>query len=260
MRIFALETNVEKVKAQFVSPDEPEVFTLRTHHIRVIIHVLPIVGLYIVLLGIIAFLALNDLLSPGMVLWSVWLATAYIGLWALKRYVEWKYDVVIFTTDKLVMVNSGLFHQKVYPMHYEHAVSATAQSQLLGLFGIGRIQIQMKDIPDTKETEGITDAMDLRRINIDYIQDAAAVASRITDVFTDFQRRKMKLGTIMVPEARVTAVQAAAEQQRIQEMAHDTVNPDEQRTSEQEKQAAQEHVQKTDEVRRRLVLLEGAEG
>ena len=178
MRIFALETDIGKLKQRFLSSEEREIQTVFFHGFRFFFVVLKDVLWTLLLIAIAvaagyAGLALEWLI-PGALL--LWLFFTFRTL--LRAYIDWRYDFLLITTDKMIVVDqSSLFHQKVTPMNLENIASVSAETQFWNLFPFGILHFNLK--------EGTGNGVNFR-----YIPHAHDVASGISDSITTFQRRK----------------------------------------------------------------------
>ena len=178
MHIFALETDIGKLKKRFLSAEEREVRTVSYHGFRFLSTLLRDViwTLVIILAAIGLSFAEISLLWIIPVAVVVWLLVVFRSL--LRAYIDWKYDFILITTDKVILVDqSSIFHQKVTPMNLENFASASAETQFWNLFSFGILHFNLK--------EGIGDGVNLR-----YIPNAHDVAACISDAITTFQRRK----------------------------------------------------------------------
>lgn len=178
MHIFALETNVEKLKRQFLSAEESEIATVYHHVLQFVFASIRQFLLTLVLIGIgIALVQFG--LPTWPVVWSilvVWILVVSYPL--LRAYIDWRYDFILVTTDKVVVVDqSSLFHRKVTPMNLENFASVSTETQFLNLFPFGILRASLK--------EGTGAEQRLR-----YIPRAEAVAALLSDAVTQFQRRK----------------------------------------------------------------------
>lgn len=178
VHVFALETDIGKLKKLFFSAEEREVRTVFYHGFRFLSTVLRDVlwTLLIVMIAVgLSFAGLPlSWIIPAAV--CVWLFIVFRSL--LRAYIDWKYDFILITTDKVIVVDqSSLFHQKVTPMNLENFASASAETQFWNLFPFGILHFNLK--------EGVGDGVNLR-----YIPNAHDVAACISDAITTFQRRK----------------------------------------------------------------------
>lgn len=179
MRIFALETDENKVKSKFIGADETELATIHYHFFK--------------FLGVFVWSALLTAILIGL---SVWLAFLLqvplewdIGIAVLawlflvfpklfRAIIDWKYDFIVLTTDKLLMVDqSSIFKQKVTPINLESISSASAETQFWNLFAFGILHI------DLQESVGAEH-------RLPYIKFANDIAAKMTAALTAFQRRK----------------------------------------------------------------------
>lgn len=178
MHIFALETDIGKIKRQFLSPDEQELFTVFHHPLEFYLALLRHLFMMAILVALGIFLFEVGLPAPIVFGVLAFVVLLLVPMPLLRSYIDWRYDFLLVTTDKVVFVDqSSLFHRKVTPMNLENFASASAETQFLNLFPFGVLVFNLK--------EGTGDVVRLR-----YIPNAADVAARISDVVTQFQRRK----------------------------------------------------------------------
>lgn len=178
VHIFALETDIGKLKKRFLSAEEREIRTVSYHWFRFIStlvrDVIWTLGIIIAAIGL-SFVGVSLLwIIPVAVV--VWLFIVFRSL--LKAYIDWKYDFILITTDKVILVDqSSIFHQKVTPMNLENFASASAETQFWNLLPFGILHFNLKE-----GTGG--------EVNLRYVPDAHDVAACISDAITTFQRRK----------------------------------------------------------------------
>ncbi len=178
MRIFALETDIGKLKKRFLSEGEREIRTVFFHGFRFFLRLLGHTLWTSIFLAFVLFMS-----STGLPL--LWLLIAagtpwifFIATSLLKAYLDWRYDFLLITTDKVIIVDqSSIFHQKVTPMNLENFASVTAETQFWNLFPFGILSFNLK--------EGVGNGVRLR-----YIPHVHEVVSVISDAITTFQRRK----------------------------------------------------------------------
>ena len=180
MRILALDTDIEGVKRRFLSAGEREILTAYRHGFFFFLSILLQIVLTIALVA--AGIALNTWDIP-----SWWIAGCLTLLWILlalptilKAFLDWKFDCIFVTTDKVVLMDqSSLFHHRITPMSLENFASVTAASQFWNIFPFGAIHFQLK--------EGIGEDITMK-----YIPNADEMAAKISDTVTLYQRRFME--------------------------------------------------------------------
>lgn len=185
MRLFALDTNLDGIKRRFLSAEEQEVLTVFRHgfsfFLQIIFQIILTVGLIAIGVVLSVFDILPWTIPPAWtigILALLWLFLAFPTI--LKAFLDWKFDCIIVTTDKVVLLEqSSLFHRRITPMHLENFASVTATSQFWNLFPFGTLHFQLK--------EGIGKDMQMK-----YIPHADEVAAKISDTVTQYQRRFMK--------------------------------------------------------------------
>lgn len=178
MRLFALETNTEKIKKPFLSSEEKEIMTVYFHGFRFFITFAANILWTFFLVGLLIALGYAHipplwLTASGTVIWFF-----FIFVPIVKAYLDWRFDFILVTSDKVILVDqSSFFHQKTTPMNLENFASVSAETQFWNLFPFGKLHFNLK--------EGAGEGVELA-----YIPHAHAVASRISDAITIFQRRK----------------------------------------------------------------------
>jgi hypothetical protein len=178
VRIFALETDTEKLKKRFLSQEEREIRTVFFHGFRFYLAVARLTFWTFVIAGLSVGLGLTGLPTLwGIVATGViWFIFVFLPL--LRAYLDWRYDFLLITTDKVIVVDqSSIFHQKITPMNLENFASVSAETQFWNLFPFGMLNFNLK--------EGTGSGVNLR-----YIPHAHDIASCVSDAITTFQRRK----------------------------------------------------------------------
>lgn len=176
MRIFALETDREKVVQSLVSSDEKLIMAIGFHWLRFFVHFLLAVlftGLLIafgwLLLGLGA--PQEFLLIAGGIAWLVTIA------WPLfKKFIDWRYDLIVITNGKIVIVDqSTIVRQYIRQMNIENIASVESLTQFWNIFPFGKVRFNLK--------EGVGEVIQLA-----YIPQAARVASIVSQVIINFER------------------------------------------------------------------------
>lgn len=179
MHIFALETNVEKVKKRFLAQDEEEIFTAHPHMMSFIVHVFGEVVVTIALLVLFSGVYYMEILSlnAAVLFFSIaWFTFAFFGL--IEAFLDWKYDFLMLTTDKLILVDQmSLFRKSTTPISLENLGDTKAKTQWLNLFNFGIIEIALKEGngPD---------------VRLKYMPHADQLVVKIAEQSTLYQRRK----------------------------------------------------------------------
>ncbi len=178
MKIFALETNDDKLEKSFLSRDEEVIlrvkfsgflFVMRTLRTLVISSVFVAVGIGL------AYLQL-PILWITVALLAVWFFVTFLP-W-ITAYIDWRYDTLLVTTEEVVWVDqSSLFHVHIRQMNMDNIASVSAETQYLNLFPFGKLHF------DLKEGTGKT-------LILGYIPHSQRVASIISDGIVRFQRRR----------------------------------------------------------------------
>lgn len=179
MKIFALETNIEKVKERFLAPGEHEIFLARPHIFLFLMRsiwrfvmtaLLLFVGIYSVTIGLV-----SAEISVAF-FFSTWVIFVFLG-W-VEAFIDWRYDFIFLTTDKLIIVEQmSLFRKSITPISIENLGDVLTQTQWLNLFNFGIIRFALK--------EGNGPEIVLR-----FMPHADALVAKISEQITLYQRRK----------------------------------------------------------------------
>lgn len=179
MRIFALETNLQKVKNRFLTSGEHEIFTAHPHLMSFIWHILWEIFVTAVLIATCVYFVQEDILPAGIMITTFvigWFLFVFFGL--VEAYIDWKYDFIFLTTDKLIIVDQmSLFRKSITPISLENLGDVASQTQWLDLFNFGIIRIALK------EGNG-------PEIVLKFMPHADHLVAKLSEQFTLYQRRK----------------------------------------------------------------------
>ena len=178
MRLFALETNMEKLNRGFLSSGEEQILCIRFHGFLFFLRFMRalLATAMIVAVALIAGYARLPPLAILSIAVVVWLPLAGIPL--LTGFIDWKYDTLILTTEKLIHVNqSSLFRREIRQMNLENLASVNAETQFGNIFPFGRLCF------DLKEGTG-------QRLCLNYIPQADRVCTLISDCLVAYERRR----------------------------------------------------------------------
>jgi hypothetical protein len=177
MRILALQTDPECIKKQCLSEGEEVVLMTYYHALSFFFASLREIFFTMIFLGI------------GIGLWAigapmVWVVGMLTAIWfffiffnLLKAWIDWRFDFILVTTDKLILVDqTSLIRQKVNPIHLENIGSIASETQYWNLFGFGKIIINLKE----GEGGGVS--------ILTFVPNAEEVASKISATVTYYQR------------------------------------------------------------------------
>lgn len=179
MKIFALETNVQKIKDRFLAHGEREIFTASPHFFRFVSAVFGHMLLLIVFLVAATTVSVSGLMQP----FSAWMTFAvlfaiFILPAVIHGYIDWKFDFMFLTTDKLIIVDQvSIFKKSITPINLENLGDVVAQTQWLNLFPFGIIHFALK------EGQG-------PEIILKFIPEADKLVAKISQQITLYQRRK----------------------------------------------------------------------
>lgn len=179
MQIFALETNIGRVKEHFLAHGETEIFTAHPHVISFLWHI--VWEFFVTILLIVACsygYSIGVLsLTAALVIFAVaWVIFVLFGL--VEAYIDWKYDFIFLTTDKLIIVDQmSLFRKSITPISLENLGDVAAETQWLNLFRFGIIRFALK--------EGQGPEVILR-----FMPRADRLVGQISEQITLYQRRK----------------------------------------------------------------------
>jgi hypothetical protein len=109
------------------------------------------------------------------VLCAVWFFFVFFSL--LKAYIDWAYDFILVTTDKVIFVDqTSFFRQEIKPLNLENVGGVSTQTQFWNIFPFGTVSLHLK--------EGLGGDRIMKR----YVPHAQEVAAKISEVVTRYQR------------------------------------------------------------------------
>jgi hypothetical protein len=192
MRILALETDLEVLARRLVSNREQLLLTVRHSSFIFLLAVLR-AGLVTALLTVVVVgvvsVGVPWLPTLGVAL-LVWLVV--VGWSLLRKFIDWRYDVLFVTTEKIVQVDqTSILHSRIHQMNLENVASVAAETQFGNLLPFGRLHFELK--------EGTG-----KGLNLSYVAQAEAVAASISHIITDFQCRRANVDVAAMTTAPTT--------------------------------------------------------
>lgn len=179
MHIFALETDMNKIKDRYCGPGEPQLHLAYYHGMSFFFAILREIITTIIILGLVAlvwYIQWPFWQSFG-ILFSLWFVFVFFNL--VRAYIDWNYDFILLTTDNIIIVDqTSIFKQEIKPIHLENIGSVTTQTQFWGIFSFGKLQIHLK--------EGLG-GDDITKRYIPHVDD---LAGKISGAITMYQRGK----------------------------------------------------------------------
>ena len=133
MRFFALDTRIaQKIRERYCTEGEQEVLLTRYHWLSFLFRSFWQLTFTATLIIIVIFA-----LSSAWPLFEV--VGFVIGLWIvivffrlLKAFIDWRYDMILLTTEKIVLVDQTSFiRHEEKPIHMENVGGVTAATQFL---------------------------------------------------------------------------------------------------------------------------------
>ena len=177
MRILALETDPEKIIQQTLSEGEEVVLMTYYHALSFLFATLREIFITITFF----FLGVGFWYFGAPMLWVtgglfvLWFFFIFFNL--MKAWIDWRYDFILVTTDKLVLVDqTSIIRQKINPIHLENIGSIASETQFWNLFGFGKVIVNLK------EGEGG------QFLTLTFVPNADQVAAKISQTVTYYQR------------------------------------------------------------------------
>ncbi len=190
MRIFALETDIEQIKNRFCHEGETIVLMTYYHGLSFLFAILREIAITIILMtaAIVSLVYDFPMIWVLPVLLITWLIFVFFNV--LKAYIDWTYDFLIITTDKVILVDqTSIVKQEIMPIHLENIGGISTFTQYMDIFPFGGICIHLKE---GKGREDIT---------LKYVPHSKEVSAKISDVVTTYQRRAQ--GNVLSTQPKV---------------------------------------------------------
>jgi hypothetical protein len=179
MQIFALETNVDRLKAKLFSANEREIFTVRRHVVLFVLRTVWYVVLTMILVGVTAYILVAGFLDPLIlvpVFLLVWLVFVVVG-W-IRAFIDWQYDFIFLTNEKLVIVDqTTILRRSITSLSLDSIAQVNSHSQWLNVFGFGTLEIAQRE----GQTENFI---------LPYLPDPDRLVTLISDQISSFNGTK----------------------------------------------------------------------
>jgi hypothetical protein len=171
MHIFALETDIGKLKRSVMGRRDEEMMTVHRHWLPMAFIMAREILLGLVLLTLAVMLNLGGFAGLLVfVAWALWTASAL-----LRGYIDWHYTFLFLTREKIVIVRQHLFRRRMMPITLNNIQSVEVESQYWDLFGFGKIHIFLRDTGEI--------------ISFGYVPDPMRVAKKLTNVVSMYNQR-----------------------------------------------------------------------
>jgi hypothetical protein len=178
MRLFALDTDVTTIRKRYCTEGECEVLFTRHHWLYFLFKSCRDMFLTAVIVFAGVFVWINEwpLLEAFTILAILWVV--FVLVHVLKSYLDWRFDLLLLTSDKIVIVDqTSILGREEKPIHLDNVGGIKASTQFWDVFPFGQLTIHLK--------EGLGgDA-----ISVGYIPNVEKVAAVIADVVTRYQRK-----------------------------------------------------------------------
>jgi hypothetical protein len=171
MHLFALETDLEKIKRSLMGSREDEMMTVHRHWLPLWFTLAREILLFVALMALLFFFSAGPLIVVIVIIaWVLWAAGAL-----LREYIELRYTFLFLTREKVVIVRQHLLRRRLLPITLNNIQSVEVQSQYWDLFGFGRIHIHLRDSGQV--------------LTFSYVPDSARVAKKMTNIVSMYNQR-----------------------------------------------------------------------
>lgn len=180
MRFLALETDVNAFKKRFLVQDEEELLTARKHVFLMVIALFSIllISIAVIPLSIVLMTAGGTLEDAGIMLLALWIVVAL--MWMLKAYIDWKFDFLIITTEKILLIDHTAFlAQHVETIRMEFITQPRSASQFLGIGRCGVLHLQLRSM----------DNIPARHLAVPYLPAPDLIAGTVEKAIVMLQQR-----------------------------------------------------------------------
>ena len=179
MRLFALDTRaMETICKRYCTAGEKEILLTHYHWMSFLLRSFREFLITLLLITLVAVAwelewPLAEIIGTVVSVWVI-----FVLFRVLKAYIDWRFDFLLVTTDKIVLVDqTSIFSRQEKPIHLENVGGIAAATQFWDIFPFGKITIHLK--------EGLGgDA-----VTIYFVPHAQQVAATVADVVTKYQRK-----------------------------------------------------------------------
>lgn len=179
MQIFALETNVDRLKQKLFSSEEREVFTVRRHGILFVLRSLWYGTLTLLLIALSLYVIISNLIDPltiSIAIFVLWFVIIFFP-W-VRAFIDWRYDFIFLTTEKLVIVDQTFIIRRIITsLSLDSIAQVNSHSQWLNLFGFGKLEIAQR--------EGQSE-----NFHLPYLPNVERISTLISDQIATFELRQ----------------------------------------------------------------------
>ncbi len=178
MRIFALDTDFQRVRNKFLQTGDTHLLTIRYHSLKFWLAIIREVLLSVFFIALAITVQEYTPLPWEWIYGSLAIILLLLAIPVLRQYIDWRFDFIEVTSDKVIVVDqSSIFKMIIKQINMENFASVDTETQFLNLFPFGKVHFNLK--------EGVG-----KSLTLNYIPRAAETADLIADAVSDFQKRK----------------------------------------------------------------------
>ncbi len=147
MRIFALETNRERLVQHVTSPGAKVLLCVCYHWVLFAVR-------FIVSMIVLALLIGADLLISEFIdLPILWVQAVFalpillfVVIPIINAFIDWQFDCLILTSDELIVIDqTSIVKVKIRQMDLDNVASVAFESQFWNLLGFGKLVFELKE-------------------------------------------------------------------------------------------------------------------
>jgi hypothetical protein len=175
MRFLALESNIRALKKRFMVEGEEELLSSSRHVFAFLIPLLWIIPAAV--LALIAWGAgvaadLDVLVLTGI----LYFVLAGLFAAALHGFIEWRYNFIVITTEKIVIVDHRfIFSQSIRPVPLDTIATTDVGSQYFGLGNCGFVNLHLSEVKQGTNKEFRLDRLPKPDVIAGVIENARAL-------------------------------------------------------------------------------------
>lgn len=205
MRLLALQTDLGLLKKQLIPEGENEIMTVSKHPVVFVFDAVITTIIAAVLLFVLGWMAVEWNTTMGTaVTGGLFLLAACVYVYRIfSAYVTWRFNYVIITSEKVVIVDQSSWRQNMDSIHLNSIVSVQVQSQFFGLLRCGIIQIRVGEIVSGQ----------MRAAVLTYTPNPDTVVSAIEHAMALKQRRKQGMEEPEEQQSKAEAIKEELKQE-----------------------------------------------
>lgn len=141
MRFFAMETNLDVLKEKFLVEGEEAALVTHRHFLVFLVEAFWPIIIGALVLFVLMLATAAELLTIDWYIAGLAALFAVEAILLFRAWASWRYNFLIVTTQKVVIIEQRTFYQQIHPLPFSSISNTRVESQFFGIFRCGILHV-----------------------------------------------------------------------------------------------------------------------